>query len=352
MKSGEKIPVANLSQKNVSWKKRISNWIRLNLFVPDAKIGWIPNAVKQGKKIIREEQPDIILSSSPPPTVHLIAKKLAKWSGIKWVADFRDPWTKIHYLQNQKINPVTKNINKKLETKVISECDAAICVSKNFVNLLTENNRSKFEIITNGYDCELKSEIGKNQDKFTILYIGGLTQNRFYPEFFKYLLNFLNSKKVEKQKVEVLFVGSIDKEILNEIIELTGKDSKYIRFVSYVPHFKALEYMHKASLLLLFLEKVEGYEGHIPGKIFEYISTKNPVLGIGNKSGESAEILKLTGIGNIFMPEEGKMIEDKMIKHYNNWEDGIRLSYNEENLAQYSRELLTRKLVKLFNDSL
>jgi hypothetical protein len=78
MAENEAIPVATLTENKKNWKKRLAYWIRLNLFIPDAKIGWIPFAVKAGKKIIQEEKPDIILSSSPPPTVHLIAKKLAK----------------------------------------------------------------------------------------------------------------------------------------------------------------------------------------------------------------------------------------------------------------------------------
>ena len=352
MQPDEKIPVANLSQKNVSWKKKISNWIRLNLFVPDAKIGWIPYAVKEGKKIIKKEQPDIIFSSSPPPTVHLIAKKLAKWSGIKWVADFRDPWTKIHYLQDKKINSVSRNINKKLEANVISGCDAAVCVSNNFVNLITENNRSKFTIVTNGFDKELNHPADKNPDKFTILYIGGLTRNRFYPEFFKCLVDSLNSGKIDKLKVEILFVGSIDPEILNEIKDAVGIKDINFSFVNYVAHKKALEYMHRADLLLLFLEKVEGYEGHIPGKLFEYISTKNPVLGIGNKNGETAEILKVTGLGDVFTPSEIKEIGDNLVFRYKNWEEKEDLVFDEKDIHQYSRKNLTQKLVKLFNKTL
>ena len=197
MKKDEKIPVASLANKDVNWKKRISNWIRLNIFIPDAKIGWLPFAIKEGKKIIQSEKPDIIFSSSPPPTVHLIAKKLAKWSRIKWIADFRDPWTDIHYLQNQKINPISKKFNKNLEIEVIKTCESATCVSENFVNLLTNQFNSKFNIITNGFDTETKFNVKKNPEKFTILYIGGLTQNRYYPFFFQSIVTI---QKQIKQK--------------------------------------------------------------------------------------------------------------------------------------------------------
>ena len=157
MKRDEKIPVANLAQKNVGWKKRLSNWVRLNLFVPDAKIGWITYAVKQGKKIIDEEKPDIIFSSSPPPTVHLIAKKLAKWSGIKWVADFRDPWTKIYHYDKINRIGITKSIDEKLEHKVIKEAAEIVVVGKSISKALFKGNfpRKTANVITNGDDITL-----------------------------------------------------------------------------------------------------------------------------------------------------------------------------------------------------
>jgi hypothetical protein len=96
-----KIPTAVLADNNPGLKKQIANLIRLNFFIPDAKIGWKKFAVEEGLKIIETEKPDLIFSSSPPPTVHLIAKKLAAKTNLKWVADFRDPWTDIHYYEKQ-----------------------------------------------------------------------------------------------------------------------------------------------------------------------------------------------------------------------------------------------------------
>jgi hypothetical protein len=95
------IPISVLSEEKSSLKKSLAHWIRINFFIPDAKIGWQPFAITEGKRIIENHQPDIIFSSSPPPTVHLIARRLKKYARLKWVADFRDPWTDIHYYENQ-----------------------------------------------------------------------------------------------------------------------------------------------------------------------------------------------------------------------------------------------------------
>ncbi|MCK4715587.1 MAG: glycosyltransferase, partial [Candidatus Marinimicrobia bacterium] len=138
MGSDEKIPTAVLAAENTNWKKRLANWIRLNLFIPDAKIGWIPFAVRKGKKIIKAEKPDIIFSSSPPPTVHLIARKLAKWSGIKWVADFRDPWTDIYHYNDVKRSAWSLNRDKDKEKEIVTSADEIITVSQNVAELLNE----------------------------------------------------------------------------------------------------------------------------------------------------------------------------------------------------------------------
>ncbi len=351
MKEEEKIPVANLAQKNVSWKKKLSNWVRLNLFIPDAKIGWIPYAVKEGKKIIEQEKPDIILSSSPPPSVHLIAQKLAKWSGLKWVADFRDPWTNIHYLQGQNISSISKNYNKKLEQKVVANCDKATCVSENFVHLITTHKKDKFEIITNGFDQELDHlpEEELRNKKFTILYIGGLTWNRYFKSFFLAVKELIDNKEIDERLVKLKFAGSIEPAIQNELSELFS-DTEVADFRGYLPHHEAVKEMHQADLLLLFLEQVKGYEGHIPGKLFEYLSTGNPIIGTGTKQGESAKLLRNSGCGDLFDANEKKEIKNRILQIYTRWKEGKPLKAESKLVEKYSRRKLTQDLANLLNN--
>ena len=351
MKTGDSIPVSVLAHKNTTWKQKLSNFVRLNFFIPDAKTGWIPYAVSEGKKIIEKEKPDIIFSTSPPPTVHLIAAKLVKWSGIKWVADFRDPWTKIHYLQQQRINPISKRINKNLEKKVIENCDAATCVSNNFVNLLTKTYSLKFTVITNGFDSEINCPVLKNADKFTVLYIGGLAWTRYYPEFILSVAKLFENGKLNSDFTEIQFVGSIEKDILEDI-QKKFKHAPNIQFINYVIHEKALEFMHKADLLLLFLEKGKDYEGHIPGKLFEYLSTGNRILGIGNKNGDTAKIMEKTGAGKIFEPDETDKIEEEITSQFNRWKNKIprEQQINTDEVNKYTRKRLTQKLAELFDN--
>ena len=118
-----------------SFVEKLSKWIRLNLFIPDAKIGWIPYAVKNGLKIINDENIDLIFSSSPPHTIQKIGKKLSKKSKLKWVADFRDPWMEIVHYQNVRRNFITKYIDSKLEKSILKTADGITTISKEIVNL-------------------------------------------------------------------------------------------------------------------------------------------------------------------------------------------------------------------------
>ena len=122
----EKIPSDVLIKKNNSLKEKLSNWIRLNVFLPDAKVGWIPFAFKEGLKIINKENIALIFSSSPPHTVQLIAKKLAKKTGLKLIADLRDPWMELIHYQANKRAFFAKFIESKLERGALDSAEEII----------------------------------------------------------------------------------------------------------------------------------------------------------------------------------------------------------------------------------
>lgn len=353
---GNPIPVSTLAQSgSATWKQKLANFIRLNLFIPDAKIGWMPWAVSRGKEIIKREKPDLIFSTSPPPTVHLIASKLARWSGLKWVADFRDPWTRIHYLQNRKINPLSKYINSQLEKRVIEQCSAATCVSPGFIKLLTTTAAGKFTVITNGFAPAPTTVSRRDTGKFTILYIGGLASTRYYPELTEAIARLIDSHRIDPDITEIQFIGSIEPEILRHI-KTTLARAPHTRYITYVSHPQALDCMHSANLLLLFTEKGTDYEGHIPGKLFEYLSTGNPILCIGNPQGDTASIITSLNAGTTIAAGDTNRMEQEIILRYQNWKtqspntvDTGATSLACSPLSQYTRQNLTRNLATLFD---
>ncbi|KQC03805.1 MAG: hypothetical protein APR54_02295 [Candidatus Cloacimonas sp. SDB] len=340
MAENEAVPVAALTEQKKNWKKKLAHWIRLNLFIPDAKIGWIPFAVKTGKKIIKREKPDLIFSSSPPPTVHLIARKLAKWSKLKWVADFRDPWTEIHYYPPDR-NYLSRNLDKKLESGIISDCTAAICASSSFIDLLTKNNKDKFFTITNGYDLKINEKNRTENGKINITYTGGLTNNRYYEKLFTDISSLIRSKPELKELLQINIIGEVDNLIRNSINDIFS-ELNIIHFIGYVEHSQALEFVKNSDILLLFLEKKENYTGHIPAKLFEYITSGNYILGIGPPNGDAAGIIAQTGTGKVYSPQHDfAAIVEKLIADIKN---KTEKSVNWKEIKKYSRKELTKQL--------
>lgn len=346
IKKEDKIPVAVLAGENLTGKQKVMHWIRSNMFIPDAKIGWFGYGVKTGLEIIRNVQPDLIMSSSPPPTVHLIAGKLAKQSGLPWLADFRDPWTGIHYYRKLNRNKYAAKKDENLERSVLTHADVVLSASTAFANLLKLPEGKTAEVITNGFAGELVKNIEKSKtDKFDILYIGGLTTNRFYKQFFESFTKLLESNEQFEKLARIRIAGSINQEILNEISEIIPKEN--LDYLGYLPHHEAEELMHKSALNLLLMEKTSNYAGHIPGKIFEYLAAGKPILGIGDPGGDSAEILNTSGLG-------------KMYKQDSNWEEVLQGSFeswlhnefpisNIDFINQFHRRKLCEKLTDIFS---
>lgn len=344
--SNKAVPVAVLSQKNLSFKKRVANFIRLNLIIPDAKIGWKFSAIKEIEQIIKTEKPDVIFSSSPPPTVHLIAKRISKQYNIKWVADLRDPWSNIHYYQNNRSSLACK-IDSKLEKDTLVKADKIVTVSNNFAQLIYAE-KDKLNIIPNGFDdTDFSSEgIEKDSTCFNVSYIGGLNENRFYPEFFEKLKEFAKEKSLTPYDIKLTFAGSILPEYENKIKDILGANVK-IDYAGYLSHNAAIKLMYRSDVLLLFMEKVSHYSGHIPGKLFEYLATGNYILGIGDKTGNAQKILEDSNGGEI--TNDFIELPNLLNKLYTNWQSENLKGAEPPAIEKYSRKNLTKQLAELFD---
>ena len=334
---------------NLSLKQKFIRWIRLNLFIPDAKILWKRPAVRMGKKIIKQEKPDVILSTAPPPTAHLIARKLARWSQIKWVADFRDPWTNIFYYEQLKINPISKKINQWLEKKVLKTADKIITVSDNFFPNF--NSEDKTVRIENGYDPDeipkTKSAEAKNE-KFTIRYIGSLKTNQFFRNFVDILKEISQTEKYRKN-IKLELIGYIDPQIKDYINKNLVKLETEIK--NFIPHKEAIQKMAEADLLILAIGKGKQSKNVISTKIFEYMMTGKPVLAFGDRDGSANKILRETNTGRMFSYDEYQEVKDFLVTIFKNWENNTSfLSPNQNKIQQYSFENLTQKLINVLKN--
>ena len=338
------IPLAVLNEENISLSKKIANSVRLNLFIPDAKIGWKYFAVKTGKEIIKSEKPDIILSSSPPPTVQLIAHDLAQWSGLPWVADFRDPWTKIFYYDKMPRWQLAEKRDRRLEKKVLKQADKIVVVNKGFFEADTDAETVQ---IPNGFDSADRPVNLKNQKnlKFTIRYMGSFKPKQ-QVESLPFLLKKLSDDPNMSGRIRVEFYGQTDMAIQQNLLH--HKFNTELNFYDYVDHNKALELMYGADMLLLVIGKSEN-AGVISGtKTFEYIMAEKPILAFGPVEGQASKILQETASGKMFDYSDANSAFEFIKTHFTSWQKNkIDFHPDLDKIEKYDRKNLSKQLANI-----
>ena len=343
----KKIPADVLLKKeNASIKEKLAQWIRINLFIPDAKIGWKYFAVKEGINIVNKENIDIIFSTSPPQTAGLIARSIAEKTNKKWIADFRDPWMEIVYYQNIKRSAFTKFFDAKLEEKVLSSADGIVSISKGLIDLLKTKANNKFCLIPNGYDESDFEEIQQEKNtEFTIAYTGSMSDNRVPYPLLQALKRIIYNDGIKDIKLRIVgratprLTGLINKEGLGN----------YFIFTSFLPHKESTKILQGSDALLLVIDDVPDNEGFLTGKIFEYLGCKKPVFAIGPVNGDANKILQETNSGEMVDYKDNEGAYRLLKQLYEDWKTNTsRFTFKVE---QFSRKNLTKKLVQVFEET-
>ncbi|WP_089756411.1 glycosyltransferase family protein [Chryseobacterium soldanellicola] len=336
--------------KNQSWKSKLSIWVRGNFFIPDARIFWVKPSTKFLEQYLKENKIDVLVTSGPPHSLHLIGLKLKKkLPNLKWIADFRDPWTEISYYNHLKL---TKNSDKKhrqLESDVFKNADITLATSYTDA----ENFRKKGAnavCITNGFDETDASQILKPSNsqtlkqKFTLSYIGVLEQLRNPENLWKTLDNLVNINSDFAENFTLKFAGRIDDKILHSI-ENSGLKNHVLN-LGYISHDKAISEMAKSSLLLITNFPNESSKGIIPGKIFEYLATGKQIISFGPNEADVSSILNETNAGKHFSYDDSESIKNFILEKFELWKNGDLLE-NTQNIEQFSRRNLTKKLTEI-----
>ncbi len=335
----QKSGVANIN------KGGFLSWIRGNFFIPDAKIFWVKPSVKFLEKYIKENNIDVVISSGPPHSMHLIAEKLKQKMGVKWIADFRDPWTTLYYAEDFNLSNYAKRKNQKLEEKVLQNADVVLTVSKTIAQEL-KIKANKVEIISNGYDDEVLNTSNQLDEKFSISHIGLLPRQSNPKLLWEVLQEISTENKQFKNNLEISLTGNVSEETITKITK-NGLENN-LKLNGYVSHKKAIELQKQAQVLLLLIPKTKNSKGILTGKIFEYISSNRPILAIGDEKGDLAEILSNTKTGILVDFEDKTKLKSVILEFYNGYLQG-KLKVNPENIEQYHRKKLTEKLSKIIN---
>ncbi len=344
-------------------KQRLARWVRANLFLPDARVGWVPFATRRGLKLLRTHVPDAhapgarafdaVLTTGPPHSSHLIGLLLSRCTGgrrtgVPWVADFRDPWTAIDYAHQLPSTALARKLDATLERHVLRRADAVTTVTRTWRAALARHAGPRCRLIRNGFDpADFAAEAPPLAEGFTIAHVGNMNAART-PVALWQALRGLGAHRWASG-VHVRLVGAVD-PAARAAARRAGVGG-LVQVGGYRPHDEAVRIMQSSTLLLLVVDHVPGQAGRVPGKLYEYAASGRPVLGLGPPEGEAAALLRETGAGRMFAHDDARGVGRYVQKHYGAWAKGRpRAGARPEAAAAYSRRTQAAALAEVLDD--
>jgi len=345
-KKRDTVGVGFVGEGTTNRRQRFGRWIRANLFLPDARIGWIPYARARARKLLSSEPFDAIITSGPPHSSHFIGRHLSR--NIPWLADFRDPWTNISYYDELPHAAWARALDARMERCILNDANQIVTVSPALKQLLVERGRAPIEVIPNGFDPSdfQDGPIEESPDEFVVAHVGNLSASQ-NPVVLWEVLRALDASRTMPE-LRLRFTGNVDPTVFGSLDEYGLTD--LIETTPYVPHEEAIRRMKSAALLLLCINNVPDADGIVTGKIYEYIAAHRPVLGIGPVCGDAGRILTEVGGGTMFDHGDVDGVTAAIRQYYVAWRGGLMprgASY--EATAQYDRKKQTGVLAELLD---
>lgn len=332
-----------LEQNKQSFIEKLMLYIRGNFFIPDARVGWVKPSVNYLLEYIENQNIKTIITTGPPHSVHLIGLKLKEKLGVRWLTDFRDPWTTIGYHKQLKLAKASKAKHKALERQVLNTSDQIIVTSFNTKKEFSQITNKPIEVITNGYDNELTIDF-EMDSKFTISHIGSLLSKRNPENLWRVLTDLVKENLEFAKDFQLRLVGVVGEDILDYLKKIFS--SNHIDYVGYVSHKESVVFQKKSQVLLLIEIDSEDTKCIIPGKLFEYMVSGRPIISIGPKDTDVEKILKETNTGNYFNYDDYESLKRIILECYKAFQEGKLQSY-PIGLQKYHRKALTQSLTKL-----
>jgi hypothetical protein len=335
-------------KQNPSFFQKVSVWVRANLFIPDPRIFWVRPSVNFLNDFIIENKIRTVITTGPPHSIHLIGKKLKKNNpGIKWIADFRDPWSEWGFLQSLPLLPITKWYIKRLERNVLQQANDVITVTPSWVTMFQKLGDRKVKLLTNGFDeDDFKNFKRVKSDKFIICHVGIVNEQCNPTPFMQAMKILLVSKPELQNDLRIRFIGDVKMNFIQEV-QHDSRLHGVTEFFDRVSHDKILDYYQSVSVSLLILTGYKEPESYLPGKLFEYIRVGAPILGVGPVDGDASTILKSSALGKMVAETSVSEIQEYIVNHYEQWKQGIVPVYNVSEIDKFKRESITKGLTDL-----
>ncbi|MCE1190445.1 MAG: glycosyltransferase [Ignavibacteria bacterium] len=330
--------------------RKVFSFFSMFFYLPDNKKGWSKVAIDEARKLLREEHFDLVFVSGPPFSSVMMAAELKKEFGIPVTADYRDLWYGAQFVIYP--TPFHKSMVKSMEYRTIKTIDKLFVTNRQIKEKIMEYypfiEHRDVIIIPHGYDPDDIQKAGTEHrpaDKMIITF-SGLFYASVTP---KYILNafysLLRTHPHIAANIQFQFIGIWRKSINKQVKKL--KLEAYVTQTGYITHLEAVRKLNSSDILLMTINKARNYDTISAGKIFEYIGTRKPIIGLVYK-GAIQNALQEYGASYIADPADENQIKELLIKVYTDYANNRLPKPNEEVVEKYRRDNITETLTKEF----
>jgi len=320
-------------------------WIRANIFFPDSRMFWIKKVAKQASDYIKQNDINCLITTAPPFSTHIIGLKIKRKTNIKWISDFRDPWSDFFQFKLLPMTSYQKNKHSNFEKKCLSFSDAVITTSPSLTKKFSLINSNSYTI-TNGFNSFKKNV---ETDKFLLMYSGVMKSIQNPKNLWKILNEICIENKDFSNDLMVRFIGDFDNEIIaNKDIKLI--ESK-VKFEEYIEKSKLDIEISKANVLILTSVNLKDANNIIPGKLFYYFSFKRPIIAFSNLNSDVSDIISKSKMGKVFDFMSHVDLKNHILELYSEYRSK-KNSFDPTGIASYSYKNLSENVDALLKKTI
>lgn len=351
-KPKEKINTGFLSETGKpKLAQKVGVWIRGNFFIPDARCFWIRPSVKHLSQYLADHPVDVIISTGPPHTMHMIALGLKRRFGTPWVADFRDPWTNIDFYKDLMLTRAADWRHHRMERRVVRGADYVVTVTKQDRDDYLALGAKRATMITNGYDeDDFRLPDVALDGLFTLAHIGTIPPSRNPEALWKAIAQLTAKDEAFAHDFRLKLVGKVDVSV-RQMIARYGLEAN-VAFTDYLPHADAVREQLQSRALLLLVNNTPNAKGILTGKFFEYLATGRPVVAIGPTDGEVASVLQSTGAGTCTDFADADGLARSIEALYRKYKSDGDCCNATSGASQFSRRNLTEQMAKVMEEAI
>ncbi len=376
-----------------SFKERVAVFLRGNLLIPDPRVFWVRPSVRFLRKYLTEHPVDLIVSTGPPHSMHLIALKLKREVKVPWLADFRDPWTGIDFYHRLKLTRVADWLHHRLEKKVLTAADVVTVVTPGMKRSLEVLAGREVHVVFNGYDPEdfegtVDSEkfkektadapvavareglpgenvqiepwesrtAGDQQEpatsidhsqaagSFVISHFGAFNRDRNPSALWTALAGMVKEIPLFGENLKIRLIGQTDGTILQEIRD--HGLGEQLEVLPHMEHLDGLRVLGTSAVLLLPLNDSPNAREILPGKMYEYMALGRPILAIGPPGSDCEVILTGAGAGSYHPFGDVTGISSALKQNFLLWQKGEKHSLPRE-IEKFSRRHLAGEMIRI-----